>query len=287
MSRGNRNYKASVFSHLFGTPQCELELYNAVSPVQYPPDTPVTDLTLTDVLYMDRVNDLSFSVGDKLVIFFEQQSTINENMALRYLMYCARVYEKLIDNKEMYSAQRIVIPTPEFYVLYNGKAPFPEKQEYRLSESFAHANAARAALELTVTAYNVNPGFNKDIVERSKNLYGYMFFVAKVREHEKSGLKLANAIEIAIKECIALGILVDYLGSHGSEVTNMLLQEWNWEDARSVWERDAEARSDRKWQAVIADKDMLIADRDTLIADKDMLIAELQAKLNEKEPLSD
>ena len=75
MSKVNRNYKASVFSHLFGEPGNELELYNAFSTVQFPPDTPVVDLTLTGTLYMDRVNDLSFSVGDKLVIFFEHQST--------------------------------------------------------------------------------------------------------------------------------------------------------------------------------------------------------------------
>ena len=69
MSKVNRNYQASVFTHLFGEPEKELELYNAFSPVPFPPDTPVRDLTLTDALFMDRVNDLSFCVGDKLVVF--------------------------------------------------------------------------------------------------------------------------------------------------------------------------------------------------------------------------
>ena len=70
MSKINRNYKASVFTHLFGEPEKELELYNAFAPAPYPPDTPVKDLTLTDALFMDRVNDLSFRVDEKLVIFF-------------------------------------------------------------------------------------------------------------------------------------------------------------------------------------------------------------------------
>ena len=133
MSKVNCNFKASVFTHLFGEPRNELELYNAFSPIQYPPDTPVIDVTLQDALYMDRVNDLSFRVGDKLVVFFESQASLNENMPLRYLIYCGRVYEKIIDNSVMYSEQRVKIPTPEFYVLYNGIKPFPEKKICRLS----------------------------------------------------------------------------------------------------------------------------------------------------------
>jgi hypothetical protein len=78
MSKVNRNFKAGVFNHLFRDPEKELELYNAVSQMQYPPDTPVIDLTLTDALYMDQVNDLSFSVGGKLVVFFEHQASINK-----------------------------------------------------------------------------------------------------------------------------------------------------------------------------------------------------------------
>ena len=109
MSKINRNFKASVFTHLFGEPKNELELYNAFSPVQYPPDTTVIDLTLTDALYMDRINDLSFSVGEILVVFYEHNSTLCDNMPLRELFYCGRVYEKLIDNSAMYAEKRIMM----------------------------------------------------------------------------------------------------------------------------------------------------------------------------------
>ena len=50
MSKVNRNFKASVFTHLFADPDKELGLYNAFSQVHYSPGTPVTDLTLNDVL---------------------------------------------------------------------------------------------------------------------------------------------------------------------------------------------------------------------------------------------
>ncbi|MCL1834970.1 MAG: hypothetical protein FWG48_02310 [Oscillospiraceae bacterium] len=41
MSKVNRNYKASVFTHLFAEPEMERGLYNAFSPVKQHPDAGV------------------------------------------------------------------------------------------------------------------------------------------------------------------------------------------------------------------------------------------------------
>ena len=87
VNQANRNFKSSVFTHLFREYGKEYELYNAIAPGSFPPDTPVKDVTLSNVLYMDRVNDLSFVLGNKLIVFFEHQSTINKNMPLRDLIY--------------------------------------------------------------------------------------------------------------------------------------------------------------------------------------------------------
>jgi hypothetical protein len=281
MGKINRNFKAGVFTHLFGEPENELDLYNAFSPVQYPPGTPVVDLTLNDALYMDRVNDLSFSVGGKLVIFFEHSSSINRNMALRYLIYCGRVYEKLIDNSEMYAERRVAIPTPEFFVLYNGVKPFPEKETYRLSDSFSTPPDGSPMLELIVTVYNVNPGFNDAIVRKSSNLYGYVTLVAKARELEQGGLKRSAAVNAAIKECIKLGVLAEYLKNNASEVSNMLIQEWDWDMAFAVREREAEVRERERWQSVVANKDAALSA--ALSADKDAALSEKDAEISEKD----
>jgi hypothetical protein len=270
MSKVNRNFKASVFSHLFGEPDKELELYNAFSEVQYPPETPVTDLTLSDVLFMDRVNDLAFVVATRLVAFREQQSTINWNAPLRLLMYAGRVYERFADSNHLYSEKRIVIPAPEFHVLYNGVKPFPDKTVLRLSDMYGQPEAGEPGLELVVTAYNINKGHNEESVRRSESLSGYVEFVAMARGYERDGMPRAKAVERAVRECIDLGILAEYLNDYGSEVSNMLLNEWNWDDARAVWERDAreEAREEEseKWKAVVAEKDAALAKRDAEIA---------------------
>ena len=201
-----------------------------------------------------------------LACFFEAESTLNENMALRYFLYGGRVYEKLVDNDELYSEARIIVPVPEFYVLYNGIRPFPEKKIYRLSDSFATAPGllvrqagGEKPLELVVTAYNINPGFNDDIVKKDENLYGYVQFTAKARKFEQAGMKRGSAVKAAAEECIKAGILKDYLEDNASEVINMLAQEWNWDKAMEINARDAVREVNEQWEAVVADKDAEIA----------------------------
>ena len=48
------------------------------------------------------MNDLSFTLDDKIVILIEHQSTISENAPMRLFLYLARVYEKLINKKAVY-----------------------------------------------------------------------------------------------------------------------------------------------------------------------------------------
>ena len=288
MNQVNRNYKSSMFTHLFGEPDKEYELYNAIAPGRFPPGTPVKDVTLKDVFFMDRVNDLSFRVGDKLVIFIEHQSSINENMPLRDLIYCGRIYEMIVATDVLYSRKRTTIPTPEFYVLYNGEDLFPEKATYRLSELYALPPAGEPALELVVHVYNVNKGNNEDLVKRSETLDGYVTFVSMARRNEKDGMSRATAIKEAIKECIEHGILAEYLKKYGSEVYNMLMHEWIWVDAKTVWENEAEERADSRWQSVVKDKDSkwqsIVRDKDarwqSVVEDKDAIIAELRARLD-------
>ena len=87
----NTKYKSSVFSFLFNDEELLKELYCALEDVDLPKDVPITINTLQDVLFMDKINDISFEIGDKLVVLLEHQSTINPNIALRLLMYIARV----------------------------------------------------------------------------------------------------------------------------------------------------------------------------------------------------
>jgi hypothetical protein len=60
----------------------------------------------------------------------------------------------------------------------------------------------------------------------------------KIRENKKT-MPLDEAMESAIKYCIENNILSSFLLEKSSEVFNMLLTEWNWDDAKEVWQEEA------------------------------------------------
>jgi hypothetical protein len=228
----NREYKDSVFSFLFSDPQVLRELYGALEGVRLDPDIPIRINTLSDVIFLEQLNDLSFVVDNRLVVLIEHQSTINPNMALRLLIYIGRIYEKLIERKKLYSSQPLSVARPEFIVLYNGAAPYPEQQTLNLSDLFETAahlggSAAAPALELRVKVYNINKGHNKGIVEKCRELEGYSIFIAKVRECKAETGDNEKAMKEAIGYCIENNILKGFLEAHASEVVNMLLTEWS------------------------------------------------------------
>ena len=244
----NTTHKDSVFSLLFSDPDLLRELYSALEGVTLPPDVPVTINTLKNALFINRVNDISFEIGDKLVILIEHQSTINPNMALRLLMYIARVYEKIIGKRNIYTTNLIRIPRPEFFVLYNGTEPYADEKTLKLSEAFETAASLglpekeSPALELVVKVININHGKNEALVKRCKTLTEYSAFIAKVREYEKAAADRTEAMTLAVRYCQEHDILKKFLEKHGTEVINMLFAEWDQEDALAVRYEEGMAR---------------------------------------------
>jgi hypothetical protein len=235
----NRKYKDSVFTLLFSDPDKLRELYNAIEGSSYGKETVISINTLQNVLFMEQNNDISFTIDNKLVILLEHQSTVNPNMPLRFLFYISRVYEKLIDLKSIYRKTLLPVPTPEFIVLYNGTAPQPDETILRLSDSFIAGGTT--GLELSARVLNVNAGHNRNILRKSKTLEEYAQFIAMVREYEKED-GLEESLKKAVKYSIKKGILRPFLKDHASEVVNMIFTEWNWDDAREVWEEEAKAQ---------------------------------------------
>jgi predicted transposase/invertase (TIGR01784 family) len=231
-TKANRNHKDSVFTALFGEKSNLLELYNAVSGNNYPESTEIKIITLSNVLFMEQLNDICFVIDGKLVVLVEHQSSINENMCLRMLIYISREYEKITNSRDLYREKMIKIPSPEFIVLYNGKDEFPDYKEMRLSDSFEIKNDT-CFLELVAKVYNINKGRNAEMASRSPILSGYEEFIAEIKDN-LNAMNLAEAIRIAIKSCMSKNILVSFLKEHGSEVENMLLTEWNMADALEV-----------------------------------------------------
>jgi len=236
----NRTYKDSVFTSLFNDSELLRELYGAIGGISLSDDVPIFINTLEYALVKDIYNDISFIVGSKLVVLIEHQSTINPNMALRFLMYIAESYKQMVKSKNIYSEKKISIPYPEFYVLYDGIDPYPDKETLRLSDLFENPQElglpekAYPLLELEVQVLNINEGRNSEIVNRCKKLSEYSLFIAKVREYKEKYDDLLKAIKEALKYCMEHDILKEYLEKHETEVINMLYTEWNWDTALEV-----------------------------------------------------
>lgn len=211
-----------------------LSLYNALHDTAYQDEEMIHKVRIGDVLYKNFKNDISFEVNGKVLIFGEHQSTVNPNMPLRCLLYVGRAYEQLVDKNARYRTTQVEIPTPEFYTFYNGKEEFPLEQELFLSDAFI-SSAGENSLELKVKVININSDKAHKILGKCGILREYSQFIDTVRQY--SGEE--EAIKKAINDCIRQGILSDYLKRKGSEVTNMLIAEYSYEEDIQVKQQEA------------------------------------------------
>jgi hypothetical protein len=176
---------------------------------------------------------------------------------LRVLLYIGRMYEKILDHRALYKDALAQIPKPEFIVLYNGKEDTPDQWEERLSTAFIGDDGGHeTALDLQVKMYNINKGRNDKLLQRSESLAGYAEFVAQVRERE-GAMSLEQAVAEAIRHCARNGVLSGFLTEHGSEVMNMLLDEWNLDEAKEVWFEEGWEKAEAKYRPVMAENQEL------------------------------
>jgi len=232
----SRLYKDSLFRTLFGDSKSFLELYNAVADDHFPEDTEVTLCPPNSILA--RYNDLAFRIGPQLIIFCEHQSTISTNMPLRLLRYLTdTLFSFLLDVNLLYGEKQITIPTPRFYVLYNGEQKLINRV-LKLSDGFA-IKESEPGLELIAKVVDINIGSGEAALNRSKALYGYSFLIAEVRKNLQSGMTRDLAIVTAIDFCIQQDVLADFLKEHYGEVSKMLNWEYDAEAEKKVLQQEA------------------------------------------------
>ncbi len=240
MTTANRKYKDSVFVDLFAEDEKAkenfLSLYNALHGTNLQMSCPVENIRLDNVMYMNIINDVSCLVDGKIIVLAEHQSTINENMPLRFLEYIARLYEKLQAPTDRYLRKLSKIPTPEFYVFYNGTEDYPETTVLKLSDAFI-SKPEHAPLELTVQVLNINTDKANKVLAACKPLEEYSLFVEEVRKQTQ--LDSENGFRNAIKECIQNDILREYLQRKSKEVMNMLIAEYDYDVDIAVQREEA------------------------------------------------
>ena len=238
MEKENLEHKDSVFVDLFYQDETAkknlLSLYNALHDTEYEDENLVRKVKIDDVLYKNFKNDISFEVNGQVLVFGEHQSTVNMNMCLRCLMYVGRAYEQLVDSKARYRTTLVKIPTPEFYTFYNGKKEQPLERVLSLSNAFMNP-AGENSVELKVKVININSDKAHELLGKCGILKEYSQFISTVRKYSDE----ESAIKKAIRECMEQGILSDYLKRKGSEVENMLIAEYSYEEDIQVKQEEA------------------------------------------------
>ena len=240
MSKIRKNYKDGVFRKLFADKEKLIELYNALSGSDYSLDTELEIVTLDNSIFGDLKNDLAFVIDNKFIILVEHQSTVNPNMPLRMLIYLAQQYEKLCYSNEIYSRRRIYIPVPEFYVFYNGLAEIPIEEELKLSDAFI-CKCDKIPLEVIVKVINVNYEKGAELLARCRTLNEYSRFIYLIRKKARD-MKLQQAVEKTIDECVREGLLKDFLKKNGGEIMSILCHELTREECEAIRENDGYLR---------------------------------------------
>lgn len=226
--RVQRTVKDRLFRFLFETDrEALLQLYNALNGTAYTDAAELQIVTIESVIYVVMKNDLAFVLAGTLNLY-EHQSTYNTNMPVRFLIYLAEEYQKLIEQMGMslYGSTRIPLPTPQCIVFYNGEKDAPDEEIMKLSDSFI-GREKKPDLELSVRMININYGHNNELLDQCSVLKEYAQFVAVSRQYIADGLNAQEAFDEAIDYCVGHDILYDVLKNYRAEVLGMLLEEFD------------------------------------------------------------
>ena len=149
-----RTYKDSLFCSKFSNPEDLAALHELISGLPTSPDE-VSINTLRHALFSLSRNDISFLVGQKFMVLTEEQSSLNQNMPLRMLIYVTLLYRKMLKRKDFFKENCVPLPFPEFYELYCGTKAQPLESKLSLSDAFPKDVPYEPPLELIVTRFNI------------------------------------------------------------------------------------------------------------------------------------
>ena len=253
MGEVNREYKDRLFKFIFGNPenkQWTLSLYNAVNGSDYTDESAVTLTTIENAVYMNMKNDVSFLIAETMNLY-EQQSTLNPNMPMRFLIYAGMVYAKYIAQNadyHQYSAVQQKAPTPRCVCFYNGVADQEERTVLNLRNAFSED----ADIDVRVTMLNINYGKNKHLLDSCVPLREYAWFVAKIREKQTGMNNLEAAIDAAINEMPEEYVIRPFLLSNKAEVKLMCITEYDEEKVMNQFREEGKAEGRTEGESKLA-----------------------------------
>ncbi len=243
--------KDSLFTNLFQDKKYLLQLYRAL----HPEDTETTedelkDITIKNILVDSCYNDLGFTVGDKIMILTEAQTTWTMNIIIRALMYLVQSYHEYFEhrNDNLYGSKKVKLPKPELYVIFTGKRV--SKPEYiSLSEEFF--SGEECAIDVKVKM--IYDGKDNDIISQ------YVAFTKVYDEQVKLYGRTRKAVTNTINICKNRDVLKEYLSSREQEVVDMMMTLFDEEQVMRAYVESEKKEAAEKAAAEAAKKAAVIS----------------------------
>ncbi len=210
-STPKRKIKDSVFTNLFQDKKYLLQLYKALHPEDDSvKEDDIKDVTIKHILVDADYNDLGFSVGGRLVILVESQSTWTLNIIIRALMYLIQTYHDFFKRtkQNLYGAKKVNMPKPELYVIFTGEKPKNPPDTISLSKDFFGGEKIAVDAEVRVLYQ-----------EDENSIIGqYIIFCKVYNEQRKMYGQTKEAVKETIRICKDRNVLKEYLENKEQEV---------------------------------------------------------------------
>ena len=271
-----RTIKDSVFADLFQDKKYLLQLYKAL----HPEDTDVTeddlnDITIKNVLTDNIYNDLGFTVGDKLMILVEAQSSVwTVNIIVRALMYLVQTWHDYFERtkQNLYKSKKVRMPIPEIFVIYTGERK-TRPSELSLSQEFFGGKDCAVDVKVKM----IYDGKEGDIISQ------YVMFTKVCNEQMKKHGRTRKAVMEAIRICKDRNVLSEYLSSKESEVVSIMMVLYDEEEImRSYVESE---RYDEKVETAKRFLQMKKLSYDDIAVGSGLTIEEVEELASELQPV--
>ena len=234
-----RKIRDSVFTNLFQDKKYLLRLYRAL----HPEDSDVTeddikDVTIKHILVDADYNDLGFSIGDRLVILVESQSTWTLNIIIRALLYLIQTYHDYFKRtkQNLYGSKKVNMPRPELYVIFTGEKPENPPDVISLSKDFFDGEKIAIDAEVRVLYQ-----------EDESNIIGeYIIFCKVYNEQRKKYGQTREAVLETIRICKDRNVLKEYLENKEQEVVDIMMTLFDDEQVLEAYAKDIKSGEARE-----------------------------------------
>ena len=230
-----RKIKDSVFTDLFRDKKYLIQLYRALHPEdKVVTENDIADVTLKHVLVDADYNDLGFSVGSRLMVLVESQSTWTLNIVIRALMYLVQTYHDYFKrtNQNLYGSKKVNMPKPELYLIYTG-----DRKNVPVCISLSKDFFSGAKISIDVEIKVLHRENEKDIIGQ------YIIFSRVYTEQRKKYGNIRQAVEETIRICKDRNVLKEYLESREQEVINIMMTLFDDDQILKAYTKDIEIQT--------------------------------------------